>query len=429
MNTQKKLQTIYKKINRILSKDLDPVLKKADFSNYKYSLSQPIYDSKEISAAVKSLINLNLSSGKNVLQFENNFKKYIGCKYAVAVNSGSSANLLALASIIEKYNLKKNDEVIIPAATFATVAMPIIQLGLKPVFVDIEEKTLNISIKEIKKAISSKTRIIMPVHTLGNPVNIQEIKKIIKNKKIIIFEDCCEAHGSRIRNKKVGSFGDISAFSFFVAHNMTTGEGGMILTNDKKLFEICLSLRAFGRINLKKNNLQNRFYSYKNLKDYDTRYVFERLGYNLRMTDIAAGMGIEQLKKLDNLNNIRVQNAKKITNLISKKYKKYFNTLKVEKNGFHSYYTFPFLLNKTTPFSRKEICIFLEKNGIETRPLFAGSLPDQPAFENTDFIKKNLQITNYIRDKAFFIGIHPGISSHKIRYIFKVFERFFLKYK
>ena len=223
----------------------------------KIYLSEPIFDKNEINSAITSIKKLNLSQGKNVKKFEESFSKFIGCKYGIATNSGSSANLIALTALKELYRLKDGDEVIIPASTFATVAMPIIQIGLIPVYVDIDKKDLNICVNSIKKAISKKTKIIMPVHTLGNPCNMAEIKKISKKHNLLLFEDCCEAHGSAINNKRVGSLSDISAFSFFVAHNITTGEGGMILTDNKKLMKICRSLREFGRIDQTNVNLKS----------------------------------------------------------------------------------------------------------------------------------------------------------------------------
>ncbi len=424
----KVIKLVSKKIDVILRKDLIPFLQNKNFNSYKYSLSEPIFDNKELSSAIESLISLNISSGKKVRIFEENFANYIGCKYAIAVNSGSSANLISLASLIERYNIKKGDEVIIPAATFATVAMPIIQLGLKPVFVDIDLNNLNISVEKIKKAISNRTKIIMPVHTLGYPCDMKKIIEIANKKNILVFEDCCEAHGAAINKKKVGSFGDIAAFSFFVAHNITTGEGGMILTNDKKLFEIAKSLREFGRIKLSSLKLTQRFYTDKKLKDYDKRYVFQRLGYNFRMTDIAASLGIEQLKKLDKFNKKRRNNAKLITNLVVKKFNKYFINFKYYKNYTHSYYTYAFLLKKNINFSRKDICVFLEKNGIETRPLFAGCLPDQPAFVNKKIKVFDLFSSRYVKENLFFIGVHPKINYKNIDYLSKKIESFLIQF-
>ena len=396
----------------------------------KIKLSEPIFDKKEINSAIKTIKSLNISQGKKVKEFESSFAKYIGMKYGIATNSGSSANLITLNALKEYYNLKNGDEVIVPAATFATVAMPIIQLGLKPVYTDIDIKTFNIDPIKIKKAITKKTKIIMIVHTLGNPVDMKEISKIAKKNNLIIFEDCCEAHGASINHKKVGSFSTISAFSFFVAHNITTGEGGMILTSNKKLEKICRSLREFGRVDQEDSHkIQKRFKTIGNLKKFDSRYIFERIGYNMRMTDILAAFGVEQVKKLDKLNKFRSENAKKLDDFFITKTKKYFSLTKKIRGAFHSYYTYPILINKDAPFKRIDLVFFLEKNGIETRPLFCGCLPDQPAFikkigRNSD----KLINSRYARDNLIFFGVHPSIKNKDIKYIESVFLNFLKKF-
>jgi len=381
-------------------------------SSNSLTLSEPVFDHKEILSAINSIINLNLSQGKKVRKFEENYSNYIGSKYGIAVNSGSSANLIAIASVIEIYNLKKGDEVIIPAATFATVAMPIIQLGLVPVYVDVDKKNLNIDPYQIEKAISKKTKILMIVHTLGLACDMYKINKIVKKHNLILFEDCCEAHGSIYKNKKVGSFGHISAFSFFVAHNMTTGEGGMILTNNKKLNLVARSIREFGRIDFNSKNPNNRWFTDDKFTKYDKRYIFKRLGYNMRMTEINASFGIEQLKKLDKLNLIRVKNA----NYLNKQFIKFnldnFFKLYVNfKQLEHTYYGFPIVIKENCKFKRFELIYFLERNNVQTRPLFAGNLPDQPGLRNMP--KKvigSLKNTLYLKENLFFIGIHPMIT-------------------
>ena len=396
-------------------------------TNLKYdgiTLSEPPYDDREAKAILKNFLNGNISQGKNVKLFEKSFSKNIGCKYGIATNSGSSANLLALTALKNIYKLRDNDEVIIPASTFATVAMPIIQVGLKPVYVDIDLDTLNISVEELKKAITKRTKIIMPVHTLGMPADMNKINKIAKNKKILVFEDCCEAHGASIKKKKVGSFGIVSAFSFFVAHNITTGEGGMILTNDRKIYNECLSLREFGRIN--QDKLQSeRYYSDKKIKNYDKRYVFTKIGYNVRMTDLQASVGVIQTKKMDKLNKIRAQNAKYLDNLINKYLSKNFMTTKYIKNYFNSRYTFPVIIKKNCKHSRKSICDFLEKNRIQTRPMMGGCLPDQPGlrYEKGRSVG-SLKVSRLIKDYCFFVGIHPLVTKKQMVRMVKLLRKF-----
>tara|TARA_A100001015_G_scaffold297189_1_gene378378 strand:+ start:1175 stop:2431 length:1257 start_codon:yes stop_codon:yes gene_type:complete len=385
------------------------------------TLSEPIFDYDEYLNFNDVFISRKFSQGSRVKNFEKNFAKYIGYNYAVATNSGSSANLIALEALIKKYKIKRGSEVIIPASTFATVAMPIIQLGLVPVYVDICYETLNIDTSQIEGAISKKTKIIMPVHTLGLPCNMSQIVKIAKKRNLIIFEDCCEAHGASINKKKVGSYGKLSAFSFYVAHNITTIEGGMVLTNDKSLYLKLQSLREFGRI----KNYKKRYYSFKKLKDYDVNYVFDTIGYNLRMSEIQAALGLSQLKKLNKFNTKRNLNAQKIKKII-KNYSDFIFTTKDISKYYNSYYTFPIIIKNNVNFSRKEICNFLNKHNIQTRPMMGGCLPDQPAFNKQPGRSfGNLKISRVIRDKCFFIGVHPMINNENLELLKKVLSKFF----
>ena len=397
--------------------------------NSHYSLSTLPFDNHELKAVIDTFKSGRISQGPKVKKFENEFAKKMGTKYGVAVNSGSSANLIILEALKSLYNLKNGDEVIIPASTFATVAMPIIQVGLTPVFVDIDKNSLNMDPKELEKGINKKTKIIMTVHTLGNCQNIDEIQKIAKKNKVLLFEDCCEAHGSSIKNKKVGSWGIVSAFSFFVAHNMTTGEGGMILTSNKKIMQLCKSLREFGRVE-QNFNLKDRYYTDKHIQNYDKRYLFSNIGFNVRMSDISAAIGLVQLKKLEKNNKRRIENAK----YLYKKLNKYNNHKillpSMNFDGSNVFYTFPIILlsNKTHIF-RKKLCIYLESKGIETRPMMAGCLPDQPAFSNKkNKIIGNLKNSRFIRDNLFFIGIHPNLNVSNMNYFLKHFEFFLNKY-
>src|SRR3989344_4517032 len=211
------------------------------------NIGWPVFDEKEVLQALDSLLNVRISQGPKVKQFEEDAARYVGTRYAVACNSGSSANLLALSALVATGKVKRGSEVIIPATTFATVASPIIQVGLVPVYVDVDPASWNIDPKEIEKAIGPKTKVIMPVHTFGNPAAMPEIMRIARKNKLLVLEDCCEAHGASVGKKKVGSFGDLATLSFFVAHNITTGEGGMVFTDSKEMMELVQSLREFGR--------------------------------------------------------------------------------------------------------------------------------------------------------------------------------------
>ena len=302
---QEKENEIYKNIkeyfNLVSIKDLKP-------SSWRVPIGGGFYGADEVNDVVKCYLQGSLSIQKSVIDFENKFSDYVGSRYGIATNSGTSANILALNALIDAGYLKVGDEVAIPATTFISVATPIIQLGLVPIYIDVELDTLNIDPNQLKKAIDDEDRNIkcaIVVHTLGNPANMSKIMEIANKKNVKIIEDCCEAHGAEWDGKKVGSYGIISTWSFYVAHNMTTAEGGMVLTNSSMLQSILSELREFGR---NKGYKGERYgISQGNLKDFDERYTFHRIGWNFRMADAPAAFGIQQLKKLDYMNGIRMK--------------------------------------------------------------------------------------------------------------------------
>ncbi|MEK7628429.1 MAG: DegT/DnrJ/EryC1/StrS family aminotransferase [Patescibacteria group bacterium] len=388
----------------------------------------PVFDEKEVLQALDALLNVRISQGPKVKQFEEMAARYVGTRFAIACNSGSSANLLALTALVASGKVAPGSEVILPATTFATVASPILQAGLVPVYVDIDENSWNIDPAEIEKAIGPKTRVIMPVHTFGNPADMPTIMRIAKKHGLIVLEDCCEAHGAMIGKKKVGSIGDISTLSFFVAHNITTGEGGMVFTNDPAIDALLRSLREFGRLPEETMRAQRFNYPDDVLKGFDARYIFTRLGYNLRMTDITASIGIEQIKKLDRLNKKRLTNVRAYLKALAP-FEKYLVLPTVEKSHLHSFYGFPFVIRKDAPFSRMDMVNFLEERGIETRPFFGGCLPDQPAFRNEPKrIVGNLSIARWTRDYSIFIGCHAALTPDHVRHVTNALKDFLSRY-
>ena len=383
-------------------------------------VGSPIFDENEVTAVMNSLLTTSISQGESVRNFERFFADYIGIKHAVAVNSGSSANLLALTSFIENKDAKPGDEIIMPAATFSTVAFPAIQVGLIPVFVDVDKESYNISVDESRKAVSEKTSIIMPVHSLGNPAEMEGITEISNDNGLKMLEDCCEAHGASINGKKVGSFGDMATLSFYVAHNITTGEGGMIFTNSERYEELLRSVREFGRI----SQQGERYVKTANLGFYDKRYIFERMGYNVRMTDLHASFGIEQFKKLKELNDKRIENADYFIKKLSE-YGKFIQLPQIRNGIENTFYTFQIVVRENAPFARQDIVNFLEQSLIETRPFFAGCLPDQPALEGKRIkVIGSLPVSRWLRDNAFFIGCHPGIGEEERNYVVDKISQF-----
>ena len=422
---------IRKKIYELIEEYFDYQEGKGQFipNKTKIGVGFPCYDHKEIISAIDSLLDLRLSQGEKVEKFERDFSNYIGSKYGIAVNSGSSANLLAISALLKTDRVKPGSEVIVPAATFTTVVSPILQNGLIPVFVDVDRETYNIDPDEIKNAINENTGLIMTVHSFGCPADVEKILEIIsKENNIPVMEDCCEAHGASFKGKKVGTFGLISTYSFFVAHNMTTGEGGMITTDDEELEKMLRSIREFGRLRDVDVNKPRFYFTDAWLKEYDERYVFENIGYNVRMTDLNASLGIEQLKKLDSLNKVRVEIAEYFTDRL-KKYRDYLQLPKIPENCFHSFYGYPILIKEKAPFLRRDIVRFLELHKIETRAFMGGNLALQPAYRNENIkVVGDLKNTVKIMNNVFFIGCHPYIDEIQREYIISIFNKFFDNY-
>jgi CDP-6-deoxy-D-xylo-4-hexulose-3-dehydrase len=395
----------------------------------KVSVGWPIYDHREIISAVDSLLDLRISMGPKVATFENDHADYVGTQHGIAVNSGSSANLVALAALIQADVLEEGAEVIVPSATFTTVLSPILQNGLRAVVVDVEDDTYNIAPSAIEEAITSNTGLIMPVHSLGCPADMKRIMSISEKYDIPILEDCCEAHAACVEDRRVGSFGLVSSYSFFVAHNMTTGEGGMVMTSDDEIKDIAKSIREFGRRATDVKGGPRFHYNDGYLRDYDERYVFERLGYNVRMTDIAASLGIEQLKKLDDLTDQRIELATYLTEEMSGVSE--FLKLPATPDGvLHSFYGYAIVVKSGAPFRRRDIVRFLEDHGIETRGFMGGNLAAQPAYRDLEQIRVvgDLAMTKLLADNAFFIGCHPSIDKDARKYVVDTFKKFLGQY-
>lgn len=385
----------------------------------------PVFDHKEINNAIGSLLDVWLSMGPKVRQFEADYAEYIGTDYGIAVNSGSSANLLAINALLQAGYVKPGAEVIVPAATFTTVISPLLQNGLKPVFVDIDGDTHNISVDAIAEAINDNTGLIMPVHSLGLAADMPAINRLAEKHGLPVLEDCCEAHAAAIEGQRVGSFGLISTYSFFVAHNMTTGEGGMVMTSDSRLEKILRSTREFGRLTEYDSSQDRFYYSDGFLNEYDERYVFEKVGYNVRMTDICAALGIEQLKKLDALTQDRINNAEFYTEQL-KEFSSFLQLPYVPESYLHSFYGYPIIVRDDAPFKRQELVRFLESRNIETRAFMGGNLALQPAYRDDPAIRiaGDLKHTELMTRSGFFIGCHSMIKAEQRDYIIDAFRSF-----
>ena len=355
-----------------------------------------VYDDKDIYAAVEAALDFWLTMGKRGYDFEDALARSLGAAKVLVVNTGSSANLLAIATIcsrsIKRY-LRPGDEVITTALAFPTTITPIIQYGLKPVFVDVEPDTYNIDISLLKEAVSKRTKAIVFTHTLGNPADVAGIMAIAKRYGLYVVEDVCDGLGSRFADSSCGTFGDLATFSFYPAHHITMGEGGAVAVNNRQLYKTAMSIRDWGRECVCKgdvslNGVCGRRFSFsvgqgRDRIDYDHRYIYSNIGYNLKPTDMQVAIGLTQLKKLKGFIDIRRRNFDAIYKGIGQ-HKDIFILPRSYHKAFASWFAFPITIKESAPFQRKQLLESLERAKIETRLIFAGNILRQPAFKDVD---------------------------------------------
>jgi CDP-4-dehydro-6-deoxyglucose reductase, E1 len=433
-NLKEKKEEIFKKIFEYyqLKKEKE-IIPGKDIIPY----ARKVYDEKELINLVDSALDFWLTEGDYAAKFEKRFAGYFGLKSCSLVNSGSSANLLALTSLtsykLEEGRLKPGDEVITVAAGFPTTVNPIIQNGLIPVFVDVDLDSYNVNVKELKNAISKKTKAIMLAHTLGNPFDLESVMQIAKDNNLYVIEDMCDAIGSKYQDKLVGTFGDISTASFYPAHHITMGEGGAVLVNSISQERIIRSFRDWGRDCYcktgKDNSCGKRFtQQFGELPyGYDHKYVYSHIGYNLKILDLQAAIGLAQLDKLPSFITKRRENF----NILSEgleKFNKYLIMPKATEKSEPSWFAFPITIKKDVNINRNDLVQYLEENKIMTRLLFGGNLTKQPAYKNVKYRKASgLYNTDYIMNNTFFIGIYPGLYEVHMNYIIDIFKKYFDK--
>ena len=430
----KKRKEILKKVKEFYSNEEDFVPGKSRI-NY----AGRVYNEKEMVNLVDASLDFWLTAGRYAKEFEKSLAGFLGLKHALFVNSGSSANLLAISALtspkLGKARLRPGDEVITTACGFPTTLNPIIQNNLVPVFVDIELGTYNIDAGRIEKAISKKTRAIFVAHTLGNPVDLSAIAKIAKKHDLWLIEDNCDALGSKYGGKYTGSFGDIESCDFYAAHRSPPGEGGAVLTESTELKRVIASFRDWGRdcwCEPGQDNTCKKRFSWK-MGDlpfgYDHKYIYSHVGYNLKATDMQAAIGLAQLEKLPSFIKKRRKNYSLFHDFF-KKYKKHFVLPKAENRSEPCWFGFPLLVKENAPFSRDEIVAYLEENKIATRMLFGGNLIKQPAYKDIKRrIHESLENTNLVMKNLFWIGVYPGITREKMDYMIKTADRFLKKYE
>ncbi|MDC2969406.1 DegT/DnrJ/EryC1/StrS family aminotransferase [Candidatus Pelagibacter sp.] len=380
----------------------------------KYSLVSDSWGKEEVNA-IKKVIKSGIYTykGRFVKDFEYKFAKYFKSKFAVMVNSGSSANLIAIASLFykKKKPLKRGDEIIVPALAWSTTYHPLQQYGLKIRLVDIDIQTLNVKVEDIIKSVTNKTKAILAVSILGNPVELQKLKKFCSKKNIYLIEDNCESMGAKINNKFTGTFGIVNTFSTFFSHHISTIEGGVLLTNNREIYEIALSLRSHGWT---RDNSKS-FYMKKFQSSYED-YCFILPGYNVRPNNIYAAVGIEQLKKLDKLIKIRRKNHEFFLKLFSKDKRFIIQKLK----GYSSSFAFTFIFKKKYLKLKSKILNKLKKAGIEYRLITGGCFLKHPVKKYYKYsVFENLKNTNYIHENGFFVGNHPKSLVNELKYLKK----------
>jgi len=394
-----------------------------------------VYDEKEMISLVDSALDFWLTAGRYADSLEKELANFLGVKHCLLTNSGSSANLLAISALtspkLGDRRLKPGDEVITTACGFPTTLNPIIQNQLKPVFVDVELGNYNINADLIEGALSKKTKAICIPHTLGNPFNIEKISEISKKHDLWFIEDNCDALGSKFKNRYTGSFGDLSTLSFYPAHHITMGEGGAVLTNDPLLKEIVASFRDWGRdcwCDPGHDDTCGRRFNWQlgSLPyGYDHKYIYSHIGYNLKVTDMQAAVGLRQLEKLPKFIQDRIKNFEILKDLFLE-HENYLILPQVEKGAEPSWFGFPILVREDAPFNRDDIVNFLENNKIATRMLFGGNLIRQPAYEDVNFrVAGSLENTDLVMNNLFWIGVYPGIAEQKMNYVISMVKKFF----
>ena len=376
---------------------------------YFYPLLSNAFSKEDLIAGIEVLVSGQITMSKKTRDFEKDFANKLGKKYALMVNSGSSANLLAAFAAcnpLRKNRFKPGDEVLIPVLCWSTSLWPLVQSGLKPVFVDVDKDTLNVNSDLLLKKINNKTKVIMLVHVLGNSTNVEKIRKVAQRKKIILIEDTCESLGSKFKNKYLGTFGDFGTFSFYYSHQITSGEGGMIICNNREDYDLLYSMRSHGW----SRNLKNQKKIEKKNPKIDPKFIFVNSGFNLRPMDVAASIVNNQLKRLDKFIKIRKANGLKIKNALikSKKWNEQFSFQKINSNVKPSLFGFPIFMHKKFFKKKKKFLKFLDKEGVETRPIISGNFLNQPSIKLFKFNKKNEKFpeAQKVENLGFFIGLH-----------------------
>jgi CDP-4-dehydro-6-deoxyglucose reductase, E1 len=395
-----------------------------------------VFDELEMQNMVDAVLDFWLTAGPYAEKFEQKLGNYLGVREVIPVNSGSSANLVALTTLCSRKNkdgLRPGDEVIVPAASFPTTVNPIIQNNLVPIFVDSCMGDYNLDVNQLETALSDRTRALFFAHTLGNPANMDIITRFVKKHNLFLIEDTCDALGSTWDGRLVGTFGDLATLSFYPAHHITMGEGGAVYTNSPRQAKIARAIRDWGRdCWCGYDNPVNGKCGIRFEREvpgipgfYDHRYYYSEIGYNLKLTDPQAAMGLAQLEKLPFFVDSRKRNFAYLYKHL-RMFEEFLIPPTWHPKADPSWFAFPLTVREDAPFLRHELTRFLELNRVQTRLLFAGNILRQPAYEHiTSRSIGDLPVSDKIMRGSFFIGVYPGMDQQRLDYMIEQFASFF----
>ncbi len=397
-------------------------------------VSGKVIDEEDVLWGIESMMDAWLTAGRFSVKLERELARYFGSRFSLLVNSGSSANLVAFYALtspkLKERAIKPGDEIITVAAGFPTTINPMIQFGCIPVFLDVEIPTYNIKVEDIEKAISPKTKAIMLAHALGNPFNLSVVMAIAKKYNLWVIEDDCDSLGATYEGKKTGTFGDLATLSFYPAHHITMGEGGAVLINNASLKKVAESFRDWGRdcwcAPGKDNTCGERYcQQLGELPDgYDHKYTYSHMGFNLKVTDMQAAVGLSQLTKADHFVARRKENHAMLLGMF-KEFEEHFILPVATENSDPSWFGFMLTIRETSPINRNKFVEYLENNKIGTRLFFGGNLLRQPAYSHINYRKiGNLENTDLVMNNSFWLGVWPGLEKKHYEYIIDVVRNY-----